>query len=136
MQNTTKLRVALHARQLAGAVYRLTSAFPDHERFGLSAQMRRAAVSIGSNIAEGCGRRTNRELLPFLYIAAGSASELLFQLDLAEDFGFGIDSDRESVREQTITIRRMLGRLAGFLRTQPEWRGAASGATPRRRAAR
>jgi four helix bundle protein len=136
MQDTNRLRVAHHARQLAGAVYRMTAEFPDHERFGLTAQMRRAAVSIGSNIAEGCGRRTNRELLPYLYNAGGSASELLFQLDLAEDFGFGTDSERQSVRDQTLTMQRMLGRLAGFLRSQPEWRGTASGAAPTRRPAR
>jgi four helix bundle protein len=70
MQDTNNLRVAHQARQLGVAVYRLTAEYPSSERFGLTAQMRRAAVSIGSNIAEGCGRRTNREFVPFLYIAS------------------------------------------------------------------
>ncbi len=84
MQPTQNLRVAEQATKLAVSVYRMASAFPTDERFGITAQMRRAAVSVGSNIAEGCGRRGNRELLQFLYIASGSASELAFQLQLAD----------------------------------------------------
>jgi four helix bundle protein len=72
--------VAEHAERLALAVYRLTAAFPPEERFGLAQQLRRAAVSVGSNIPEGCGRRGNRELLNHLYIAMASGSELAFQV--------------------------------------------------------
>jgi four helix bundle protein len=122
MQATKNLRVSAHARILALCVYRLTTAFPSDERYGLTAQIRRAAVSIGSNIAEGCGRRGNRELLNFLYIAAGSASELAFQLELARDFGYGDPSQYEPTVRELEQLRRMLNRLTQYLRTQPAWR--------------
>ncbi len=76
MQNPDNLQVTRKARELAVETYRCTASFPRDERFGLTAQMRRAAVSIGSNISEGCGRGGNRELVAFLHYALGSASEL------------------------------------------------------------
>ena len=63
VQSANNLRVTARARALATGVYRATAQFPVAERFGLTAQMRRAAVSIGSNIAEGCGHRSDRELV-------------------------------------------------------------------------
>ena len=111
MQPTRNLRVAEQATKLAVAVYRMTSAFPREERFGLTAQMRRAAVSVGSNIAEGCGRRGNRELLQFLYVASGSASELAFQLQLACALGFGEESAVAVARNELGSLQRMLNRL-------------------------
>jgi four helix bundle protein len=122
MQDTKNLIVAEHARRLAVAVYRLTAEFPSAERFGLAQQMRRAAVSIGSNIAEGCGRRGNRELLNYLYIAFASSSELAFQLQLAADLEFGAEHRREAVRGQLDRIQRMLNRLTTYLRSQPAQR--------------
>jgi len=114
--------VAEHARRLAVEVYRLTADFPSVERFGLSQQMRRAAVSVGSNIAEGCGRRGNRELLNHLYIASGSASELAFQLQLVEELAFGTETNRESVGAELTRVQRMLNRLTNYLRSQPAQR--------------
>ena len=122
MQSTKNLMVAERARRLATAVYRHTESFPASERFGLTAQMRRAAVSIPSNIAEGCGRRTNRELLNFLYIAAGSASELACQLEIANERGFGGADSASRLRADIEHVARMLARLIGFLRNQPAWR--------------
>jgi four helix bundle protein len=122
MQDTKNLIVAEHARRLAVAVYGLTIAFPSEERFGLAQQMRRAAVSVGSNIAEGCGRRGNRELLNHLYIAFASSSELAFQLQLAADLGFGTDHDRETTRSELLRVQRMLNRLTAYLRAQPAQR--------------
>jgi four helix bundle protein len=71
-----KLQVWQKSHQLALDIYRLTIDFPKSEQFGLTRQMRRAAVSIPANIAEGCGRETEREFQRFLHIAAGSANEL------------------------------------------------------------
>ena len=105
MQPTANLRVAEQAMKLAVAVYRMTSAFPTDERFGLTAQMRRAAVSVGSNIAEGCGRRGNRELLQFLYIASGSASELAFQLQLACALAFGEETAAGATRNELLSLQ-------------------------------
>jgi len=77
------LLVWQHAIALVTIVYRVTSAFPDSERFGLIAQMRRAAVSVPSNIAEGAARNTTKEYLHFLGIARGSLSELDTQFVVA-----------------------------------------------------
>ena len=122
MQPTTNLRVAGQATKLAVAVYRMTSGFPTEERFGLTAQMRRAAVSVGSNIAEGCGRRGNRELLQFLYVASGSACELAFQLQLACALGFGEETTVDATRTELLSLQRMLNRLTQHLANRPTGR--------------
>ena len=70
MQNPANLRVAHAAEELADLVYDFTATFPSEERYGLTVQMRRAVVSVGSNIYEGCSRQTNKSLVAFLYIAA------------------------------------------------------------------
>jgi four helix bundle protein len=71
------------------AVYRLTESFPDREKFGLSHQMRRAAVSIPANIAEGFGKRSQADKARFLNIAEGSLEECRYYLILAHDLGYG-----------------------------------------------
>ena len=122
MQDSRNLVVAEHAHQLALATYRHTDSFPSPERFGLTAQMRRASVSIASNIAEGCGRHGNRELLTFLHIAAGSAKELSCQLRIATDLGYGDPSSAKLLDAQAMRVAKMLARLITFLRNQPAWR--------------
>ena len=77
------------AHELVLAVYRLTESFPDREKFGLSHQMRRAAVSIPANIAEGFGKRSQAEKARFLNIAEGSLEECRYYLILARDLGYG-----------------------------------------------
>jgi four helix bundle protein len=116
VQDTKNLLVAEHAHRLAVAVYRHTEAFPSSERFGLSSQMRRAAVSIASNIAEGCGRRSNRELLQFLYFATGSASELACQLRIATELGYGDQLSAGKLSDESRRVARMLTRLVAFHR--------------------
>jgi four helix bundle protein len=108
MRNPAHLHVIGHARQLAVEVYRATARFPAAERFGLTAQMRRAAVSIGSNIAEGCGRSGNREFLHFLQIALGSASELEFQTQIASDLGMLNGDDAPSLDKPLGSVKGML----------------------------
>src|ERR1039458_2758323 len=75
--------------QLSVLVYRLSNQFPREETYGLTSQMRRAAVSISSNIAEGAGRLTSREYKQYLGIARGSSFELQTQLTIAGELGFG-----------------------------------------------
>ena len=116
MQNPSNLRVFAQAEELAVLVYLLARTLPPDERFALSQQMRRAAVSIGSNIAEGCGRGGNKELLRFLSIALGSATELEFQLRIAHRLGYGDEATRADTADHTIRVQRMLTRLITRLR--------------------
>jgi four helix bundle protein len=87
-----RLDVWQDAMALVESIYRLTADFPDHERFGLVSQMRRAAVSIPSNIAEGAARRSTAEYLRFLSIARGSLAELDTQINIALRLGFALPS--------------------------------------------
>ena len=89
MRNPYTLRLTESAFVIAERTYEATADFPPTERFSLVTQMRRAAVSIGSNIAEGCGRATDAQLVNFLNYASGSASELEFQARLAIRLGLG-----------------------------------------------
>lgn len=88
MKDFKELKVWAKAHELTVAVYGITRAFPRDEVYGLSAQLRRSAASIGANIAEGCGRRSDGELARFLQIARGSASETEYHLLLAKDLKF------------------------------------------------
>ncbi len=116
MQNPGNLRVLQEAMTLATLAYRATAAFPARECYGISAQMRRAAISVGSNIAEGCGRQGNAALVPFPHIALGSASELEFQSALAASLEFGRREDLDALARQIISVKRMLSRLIARLR--------------------
>jgi four helix bundle protein len=122
VQNSMNLRVAQRAETLAVAVYRHTATFPSAERFGLTAQMRRAAVSIASNIAEGCGRRGNRALLACLYIASGSISELACQLRIASTLSYGDSHSAAELQLEIQHVARMLAGLVRYLRAHPEWK--------------
>lgn len=88
MYNFRNLRIWQNARVLVAKVYLETQAFPQEERFGLAIQMRRAAISIPSNIAEGCGREGEKSVQQFLNYAIGSAFELETQLLLSADLQY------------------------------------------------
>jgi len=96
------------AHALTLDIYPATARFPDHERFGLVSQMRRAAASIPTNIAEGCGRETQSELNRFLQIAAGSASEIEYQLLLARDLNYLPSESYAAISSEVVEIRRMI----------------------------
>ena len=132
MQNPKNLVVTEHAYRLAIGVYRLTAAFPVEERHGLAQQMRRASVSIGSNIAEGCGRRGDRELLNYLYTAFASAKELAFQRRVSDGLEFGNPSERRQLREDVDRLERMLNRLTAYLRARPARRTSKGAPHPGR----
>jgi len=93
---------------LALAVYEATGHFPADERYGLRSQIRRSAVSIPSNIAEGAGRRSRRDYARFLDIAVGSASELEYQMGLGRDLGYISSRVSEPLEQECIEIRAML----------------------------
>jgi four helix bundle protein len=114
MQNPDNLRVSRASEDLADLIYDFTDAFPRDERFGLTSQMRRAAVSVGSNIYEGCSRQTDKGLVAFLYVSHGSAGELLFQTRLATRRKFGDSAVAKKVMRQLILVRRMLSHLIRY----------------------
>ncbi len=108
MRDFRSLKVWENSHQLALKIYRATLAFPKHEEYGLRSQIRRAAISIPANIAEGCGRRTDAELAHFLQIAMGSSSELEYLLILAHDLTYITQEDYEGLQSELTEIRKML----------------------------
>src|SRR6266480_4493923 len=110
-QNYKDLLVWQKGIDLAKATYNFTRAFPAEERFGLIAQMRRAAVSIPSNIAEGQARRTTGEFVQFISNAEGSCAELDTQLILSMELGFCDSSNAAAAFELVDELRRMLNVL-------------------------
>jgi four helix bundle protein len=116
MQNPNNLKVTGCARALAATVYRATAPFPVEERYGMTAQMRRAAISIGSNIAEGCGRQGDREFTRFLHMAMGSATELEFQALVATDLNLLQGERGTGLLDEVSRMKRMLSRLITAVR--------------------
>src|SRR3954465_8503204 len=105
MQDYRRLRVSGRARELIKATYLFTRTLPREEVFGLTSQMRRAAVSVGLNIAEGCSRRGSRELIRFLEFSLGSVMELDFAVVICGDLDYATQAARENL-EALITITR------------------------------
>jgi four helix bundle protein len=103
------------ARRLTKSVYELTVDFPGSEEFGLKAQMRRASVSICANVAEGCGRRGDREFRRFVDVAMGSACELECETILCFDLAFITETVQEQILDVLIQIKRMLSAVASTL---------------------
>ena len=116
MRDPKKLKVLAEARELAFATYAVTAGFPFVERFGLTSQMRRAAVSVGGNIVEGCHRAGNRALIAFLHNSLGSAGELQFYIEIAAHLRFGTRSDLRALHAQATKCKKMLARLISNLR--------------------
>jgi four helix bundle protein len=90
------------------AIYRQSRAFPREEIYGLTSQLRRASSSIGANIAEGCGRRSDPELRRFLQIARGSANEVEYFLLLARDLGLLPAAEFKNLESQALLVQQML----------------------------
>jgi len=108
MRDFRKIQVWERAHHFTLQIYKITSSFPKDELYGLTSQMRRAAASIPSNIAEGCGRDTQAELARFVHIAGGSASELDYQLILEHDLGYVGDEIYPDLNSEINEIKRML----------------------------
>lgn len=106
------LEVYKTSMELVSSIYKITKDFPDEEKFGLISQMRRAAISIPSNIAEGAARRNTKEYIQFLYHSLGSVSEIETQLDLAEKLGFW--KHTETMQEQ---IHYIISMLTGLIKS-------------------
>ena len=103
------------AMNLVKLVYNLTTSFPKEEIYGLASQLKRAAISVPSNIAEGAARGTDKEFLHFLYTARGSLSEVETQVFLARDLGF--TSEATEVEQQ---LEKVFSLIGGLIRAKKE----------------
>ncbi|MFQ5930305.1 MAG: four helix bundle protein [Acidobacteriota bacterium] len=119
MQRFTELKVWQRSHALALEIYRRTEAFPSEERFGLVSQLRRAAVSVPTNIAEGSKRKQNRDYARFLNIAEGSLAETEYLLLLSRDLGY-LDRD---IAKQSLSEVDEIARMLNSLRAKVEERG-------------
>ena len=115
MHNLKELKIWQRAIALATDVYKITAHFPSEERYGLTAQTRKSAVSVPSNIAEGAGRNSNKEFCYFLVVSNGSSFELQTQLIISKDLGLigdeevGVLSDEiEQLQKMNYTLQKTL----------------------------
>lgn len=109
----TDLEVWKEARSLVKIIYHITNKFPDSEKFGLISQIQRAAISIPSNIAEGCGRESKKDSIRFFYFARGSLYELETQLYLAFDLNY---LDQSALDTRLLAIQQVRKLLSGFIK--------------------
>ncbi len=130
MKDFKDLKVWQKAHGMTVAVYSASKNFPKEEIYGLTSQLRRAAVSVGANIAEGCGRRSDGELVRFLQIARGSASEVEYHLLLARDLKFLPETAHNELEKKLTEVQRMLTALVSSVQQTTGQR------TPNSRAAR
>ena len=117
MRDHTKLRAFQLSDQLALAVYRAIRTFPREEQYGLTSQIRRAAVSVPSNIVEGCARNTQADYLHFLDIAFGSLREMAYQLSLAGRLGYLKADAQQLLDSQCEETSKVLAALIRSLRS-------------------
>ena len=113
MRDFRKLAVWEKSHQVVLKIYRVAADFPTEEKYGLAMQMQRAASSIPTNIAEGCGHKSDPEFARYLQLAAASASELEYQLLLAKDLGY---LEEDKYRDITAAVEELKKMLASFIR--------------------
>lgn len=106
------------AHQFVLNIYKTSFSFPSHEQFGLTSQLRRAAISIPANISEGSKRQYNKELVQFLFVAKGSLGEAEYYLRLAKDLNYMSLEDYDKLYQQCDEIGRMLAGLIKSLREE------------------
>jgi four helix bundle protein len=119
LRNYKDLNVWQKSYELCLKIYRITAKFPNEERYGLTSQIRRSAVSIASNIAEGYGRKTTVDYIRMLYISYGSVCELETQVLLAGDLGFIEKGELGTIKKDIAEIERMLKALIKSLENKP-----------------
>jgi four helix bundle protein len=118
MRDHTKLRAFELADALILRVYEVTRAFPREEQFGLTSQMRRAAVSVASNIVEGCARRSEGDYLHFLDMAYGSVREVEYQISLAHRLGYLQSDTHGPLKRSSEETAKVLNGLIRSLRRE------------------
>lgn len=117
MHNYRELKIWQQSKGLVKEVYKLSSSLPDEERYGLVQQIRRSAVSIPSNIAEGAGRGTDKDFAHFLSQSLGSAYELETQLEIACDLKFVSKESTQEIFQQLNEIQKMINAFRKKLKT-------------------
>jgi len=120
MTSHKDLKVWQKGIELVKVIYSVTNDFPKAEQFGLTSQIRRCSVSIPSNIAEGCGRHSDKELIHFLYITLGSASELETQIIISQELGFLEKEISEIIQALILEIIKMTSSLINSIKTRTE----------------
>lgn len=115
MRDFHKLVIWQRSHALVLDIYKISSEFPKEEQFGLTSQIRRAAASIPTNIAEGCGRLTNKDFSHFLQISIASASEVEYELLLAFEIGYISEVEFRRLTESTVSIRKMIAKYQSEL---------------------
>ena len=120
MTSHKELKVWQKGIELVKVIYNVTNDFPKAEQFGLTSQIRRCSVSIPSNIAEGCGRHSDKELIHFLYITLGSASELETQIIISQELGFLDKEISEIIQTLIFEIIKMTSSLINSIKTRTE----------------
>jgi len=108
MQDFRKIDVWKRSFTFSKEIYGITSSFPNEEKFGLTSQVRRAALSIPINIAEGSGRNTRKDFANFIQVAIGSASEVECELLLSKELNYIDEENFSRLNEDIIEIRKML----------------------------
>jgi four helix bundle protein len=114
----TDLNAWKHGHKLVLKIYEITEQFPQKEVFGLTSQMRRAAVSITSNIAEGFSRNTSKDKVQFYSIAQGSLTELQNQLLIARDIGYIKEEGFQDIANHTVTVSKLISGLKRIRNTK------------------
>lgn len=113
-----RLDAYIHARTLVKEIYRLQGRFPKEEKYALGDQVRRAAVSITANIAEGCGRSSNKEKVRFIEIAFGSLTEAFSELQIAQDLQYITEEEFDELRPYFSRVARIMSGLRKSLSTE------------------
>jgi four helix bundle protein len=116
MRDHRKLKAFELADAIVDVIYKATREFPQEELYGLAAQMRRAAISVPSNIVEGCARGSQADFVRFLYIAFGSLRELHYQLGLSKRLGFLAERDFSAIEPKIVEAEKVLNGLIVSLR--------------------
>ena len=119
MKTHKDLEVWKNSIDLVTSVYEITKTFPKYELYGLTSQIRRSAVSIPSNIAEGAGRNHNKEFIQFLYIALGSLAELETQLIISNKIQFLNEAFLNEIINKLNLIRSQITGLIKYLKSKP-----------------
>lgn len=116
MHRYKDLKFWVKSREFCKDIYQTTSSFPESEKFNLTSQLRRASISISSNIAEGCSRNSNKDFSRFLIIALGSCYEIETQLLISNDLGFISEHELKKLLEKLNSIIKMMSKFNSSLK--------------------